>query len=40
MSTNLLIGQINKPALPIIIHNEEGWEDKDIFEANNSYDEI
>ena len=34
-SIDLLTGQINKPALLVIINNEEKWEVEDIFDTRN-----
>ena len=34
-STDPLISQVNEPALPIIIDNEEKWEVEDILDARS-----
>ena len=34
-STDPLTGQVNKPALLMIINNEEEWEVEDIFDARS-----
>ena len=39
-STDLLTGQVNEPAPPIIIDNEEEWEVEDIFDAKSHRDKI
>ena len=33
--TDPLIGQVNEPVPPVIINNEEEWEDEDIFNARS-----
>ena len=39
-STDPLIGQLNEPALPVIIENEEKWEVEDIFDAKSHRSKI
>ncbi len=35
VSTDPLTGQVNEPAPPVIINNEEEWEVEDIFDARS-----
>ncbi len=39
-STDSLTGQVNKPAPPVIINNEEEWEVKDILDARSHRSKI
>ena len=39
-STDPLTGQVNKPAPPVIINNEEEWKVEDIFNARSHQSKI